>query len=545
MMSVIIDIVCRARSVVALTAAALGCVPASGLAGQYDVRSCSASVEQRADAWSQSQLPDQRVDFGDWCASGQSGGYPTIALSGGRWLAQTSTSEDRVPGHLGRIAGLRFAAPAQALVVGARYRRSMSAPDREWAIRLYAGAAVADECRTDITLPDCDYRNPDGEHVLSIPHGGVPFLDFGIHCVLAGCGYGLGPIPEAAGVIRSSVVTLEESVPPAASPLVVAGAGADGWIGADDGAATVAWSGSDPLGIRRLQVVRGAAATAPIGAVENPACVDWSTRPCGDPAAGAAPGFDAVLPVAALGLADGEHALHGRAVDAAGNTSVGPAASLRIDRTGPEAIGLAVAGHPTDPARTLTWTEPTGGSPLVGRRLQFCLAEDGCRWIAPPAGRYDFSLAAGQIATLAVELTDQAGNVALSAPATAVGPPLVPGPGPGPAPDPEPVPRPADPEPRAVTLKLSPRKALPRGSFKLRGSVAAGSAKRITIVAAGRTPRGRRTSRTIRISPRRSGRFTALIRLPKSLHRPRGLTLTVTASPAAGYRAATHTLKLR
>lgn len=473
-------------------------------------------------------------------------------FSGGLWLRPTTSAGTLVIGAVGRTAGYRLAAPDHARVVGVQYSRNMSSVEQAWAVQLRSDTELLDECLLAVgSAWDCVYSNPEGTLAVS-PISASTYLDFGIYCVEAGCSYGLGTgadtqLHEAALSLRSSIVTIEENVPPTVGVPQVVGVSDSGWVNAAGvAAAGVGLAGTDTLGLRSLQLVNGGAVA------ENPRCVDWSTRPCAESSVGAAPAFTAAVPVASLNLPDGEHALRTRAIDAAGNVAESAATTLKLDATAPVATALAGGGVAPGAERELTWQMPTGGSPLVAAGVRICPAdapgEAGCTTqpVSPSTQRHAITLpAVGARVDARVELTDAAGNTG-AAPAVRFerSAPATPDPGPGPGPKPPP----GSGEPGSKVspqLKASFRRTLSRGPFTLRGSVRPRSAKRITISAVGKTRAGRRTVTHTRITPRASGRFTARVRIPRGLHRARGLKITVSVTPATGYRSATVKRTLR
>ena len=229
-----------------------------------------------------------------------------------------------------------------------------------------------------------------------------------VRCVQTNCLYGLGPYPDAAIVLRSSVVTIEENTPPSVSALSVTGL-ADGWA---TKSSQISMSGSDQLGLRKLELLDGLTVVS----TKAGACVDWSVRPCAEAEVGGGPGlsFDAALP----GLASGSHELRARATDAAGNQSVSEPVTVKVDADAPVAGGLSGGGLSNVSTRTLAWNAPGGGSPITAGEVELCSTGDPSRCTTtsvPPAGPFTFDLASYGQASARVRLTDLAGNVGVSA----------------------------------------------------------------------------------------------------------------------------------
>lgn len=272
---------------------------------------------------------------------------------------------------------------------------------------------MLEQCKLGPGEFQCNDPAPGGTFEQDLP-AGTTTLDLAAWCDSA-CPYGAGPLYDFAAVIYSSTVTIREDGVPVASVPVASGL-SNGWVTA--GAGSLAFGGSDQLGLRSVGLVEGDGAVV---TRDNGACVDWSVRPCAEASAGGSAGFAGSAVAGDLGaLSDGEHVLRTRAADAAGNVTLSAPLVVRIDRTAPVAEGLTGGGMASASTRTLDWGVPGGGSAVVSARVRLCTGAafpaTDCSWQAAPAeGPYAFDIGGdGRVASAQVELTDAAGNVGLS-----------------------------------------------------------------------------------------------------------------------------------
>lgn len=353
---------------------------------------------------------------GDSCASGGSNDT-WFDYRQARWLRTLEEGPTLLSAQTGTAAVLRFSVPSGAEVRGLRYRRAMYTSDEAWAVRVFAGSEQLEGCSIVSSQPDCPSGGPSDEVSWEFPDG-APDLTMALECLATPCLYGIGSQPSAVGAIYYSVVTIEENVPPTDVNLAVNGTNAAGWLTAG---ATGSLSGSDTLGLRRLEVVDASNGDAVVGSVANTGCVDWSVLPCSEPSAGLGPGFSGSVAIGAL--PEGAHQLKARAVDAAGNLAVSGPVAVKVDRTAPVAVPTTTSAPISGTTAPFTWGAPAAPqtAPITGGRLKICTGPSAsslsCTWRngIGPAGSESVPLGNdGDLTTVQVELTDEAGNVGLS-----------------------------------------------------------------------------------------------------------------------------------
>ncbi len=226
--------------------------------------------------------------------------------------------------------------------------------------------------------------------------------------------------------------------------------------------------------------------------------------------------------------------------DAAGNVGLSPVVNYRRDTSGPAAPGLTLTpGSGGRRTVSVAATEPF----ISGYVLRVCDAGgNNCSEANRAAkGSVDVELAAPGLYRVEVALIDEAGNrgapgaVAVDYPKDADKPGDKPGEQPGD-------------KPLATGLRLdAPSKLKARATvIQPRGSVKPGSASKVTVTVRGR-PAGRKRSvtYTARVTPVKSGKWSAKLKLPRGVSRRKGVLVTVTATPAAGYAAATISRRIR
>lgn len=404
------------RIVGCLVGFAFACA-ATAQADTYEVKSCSASTAKRADAWALEIRPGTSLDADDWCVSGTSGSDGQVVFTASKFLRPpipypgpgTSTP-------LGRAARLVLNAPPSGTLEGITYHRRLQSIDPGWEVRLKADSLTIESC----VLGSGNFECPDpyaGHFSAALP-AATSVLELGTWCVATSCPYNPGPLYDFAAVIYSSVVTVEENVAPTPGGVGVSGTNGAGWLNAG---ATGALSGSDTLGLRRIEVVDASNGNAVVGTVTNSGCVDWSVLPCSEPTAGLGPGLSGNVAIG--GLADGAHQLRARAVDGAGNSALGSPVSVKVDRTAPVAEPTTVSGPVAATSAAFTWGAPTGTqhAPITAGRLKVCTGPTAgsltCTWTAGIGASGNTTVALGNdgdLTTVQVELTDEAGNVGLS-----------------------------------------------------------------------------------------------------------------------------------
>ncbi len=389
--------------------AAYGAFPAMSSAGSFDVLSCKASVADRSDAWSVSPLP-ATIEMTDLCGSGEPGSGGSV-FSGGRSIRPVLPPPGPYFSPAGRIAALMFSAPSGASLSAITYERRLQSIDASWRVQLRSDSMLLESCQVPVGAFQC----PDltgGTFQASLPLG-TDALDLAAWCIGGSCPYGAGPLRDFAAVIYSSIVTVEESIAPTAGAPVISGL-TNGWVGAGSPSAT--FTGSDTLGLRRIELVDGATA---VSSVPNAACVDWSVLPCSDTSVpGLGPGFGGSAPLTSL--TDGSHQLQTRATDAAGNQALSSSVAVMVDRRAPLPVVVNKGGAINPDAVAFEWLTPAdGGSPFTAARVKICTGPPeptACRWeTGPVQGTLPVALGPeGTVTTVQVELTDEAGNVGLS-----------------------------------------------------------------------------------------------------------------------------------
>lgn len=397
-------------------------IPGTASAGSFDVRSCGASASNKSQAWiTEARSGDQILD-GDSCGIGGSSDS-WVDYRDSRWTRTFDGGASVLVANPGVVAALRFDAPPGGMLTSIRYRRQLYSSDEYWGVRARSAAGLIEQCTININHQDCDDLG-DGSVLKTYGLSGAAWLAVELVCLGSPCLYGVGATspspsqPTAAAVIYSSVVTVEENIAPTAGSLTVNGTNAAGWLTAG---ATGSLSGSDTLGLRRLEVVDASNGDAVVGSVANTGCVDWSVLPCSEPSAGLGPGFSGSVAIGAL--PEGAHQLKARAVDAAGNLAVSGPVAVKVDRTAPVAIPTTTSAPISGTTAPFTWGAPAAPqtAPITGGRLKICTgpsaASLSCSWrnAIGPTGSESVPLGNdGDLTTVQVELTDEAGNVGLS-----------------------------------------------------------------------------------------------------------------------------------
>lgn len=238
---------------------------------------------------------------------------------------------------------------------------------------------------------------------------------------------------------------------------------------------------------------------------------------CRDEALGAEP----ALP---LTLADGEHAtVRITTTDAAGNTAGSDLVALIRDATAPAAPTLTLTG--SDGATRIVSVGGESGSRI---RAELCVVDGPCsdvvasaapetlRIALPNPGNYD----------LKATLVDSAGNTsAQSTLRLTRSAPLA--------------------EPKSIDLRVRVTSNLRQRRISLRGSVAAGSTKKIAVTLVARTRRGRSLTKRTTITVPASGRFAKRLRLPTGATSKRAVRITLTPTPNQGWRDTRYTHTIR
>ncbi|MEH3055139.1 MAG: Ig-like domain repeat protein, partial [Patulibacter minatonensis] len=101
------------------------------------------------------------------------------------------------------------------------------------------------------------------------------------------------------------------------------------------------------------------------------------------------------------------------------------------------------------------------------------------------------------------------------------------------------------PEPKSMALAVKVSSNLRKGRIDISGSVAAGSTRRIDVQLIGKSPRGRRVTRTLKLAVPASGRFKVRVKPPRGASVRKTVQLVLTPKPASGWRVThyTHTIR--
>lgn len=381
-------------------------------AGSYIVNSCQATSSRSFAAWSISVRPGEMVTAGSNCGIGQGTQTQYYDLREAAALV-ASTGGSALQAAAGNIAVAQLTAPPAAAIRGIAYRRHIDAANDEFWPGLYADAAVTERCVVTVQSPDCTALASDGDNRAFSFSPGVHQLTLGLTCGNPPCAYGFGTVPAAVIAIYSSEVTIEENTPPTLSPFTITG-GSQGFVNGD---AVVSFGGSDTLGIRKLEVLRGDDVAATVDGV----CVDWSVLPCSEPSAGLGTGASGTKKISDLRLLTGRKTdLRVRATDGAGNVTTSAATTLEYDPDGYTVRNAAGTGLSNAEQRSLRWNAFGDGAPVTSSTAHLCIgtgpAPSDCRDVAvDPQGPLTFSLPNdGSTATAQITITDAAGNTTTS-----------------------------------------------------------------------------------------------------------------------------------
>lgn len=494
-----------ARICVLMATVATLVVAAPASAGSFVVRSCGATASKNASAWVLDSGGGPLVSSGNSCNSTSDPVVGGVAFAGGFWVRDARPAELLLQ-SAGRMAGYRFAAPANSSLTAITYDRHLSALPDIFQVRLTSNIAGA-------PLEDCapeTYGCPEGARAnvsFALPTG-TTSLDLSVWCVGGTCFSSAGPLYDFAAVIYSSEVTIAESVLPTVEASVEGAA--QGWV---SGSGRVVVSGSDTLGIRTLEVRNSA---GQVLWTKDGVCVDWSTTPCAEVSAGGSEQLGGSVTATELGLGTGVHELTVAATDAAGNTATQPL-TLQVATSTP---GIAVSGGGTSVVaqRSFGW-QVQSTAPVASAIVKLCRAANPCT--SQPVridGPFVFSLGAGERATAQVTITDAVGNEAVTAPLSFDRPALL-----------------------KSKLKVSVGSQLSKRLITLRGSIAAGSATTIPLKLAGTSKAGKRITLQRTITVNAAGKFTLRLKTPSQLNTRRRVKLIFTPQLVAGYEPLTYT----
>lgn len=323
-------------------------------AGVVKVGACFASDDHRTDAWLPVLTTGEPVTFGDHC--GDENLYAVGSLNATASYGFWSTVPTPAPtpsAWPGSVGGYLVVPPVGTTLEAVKLGYRLTATSADWQVRATAttdgGSTVIASCTGPTTATLCaDGTTPTAGNSFALPAGTRQF-EIAARCVAATtCSYLPGSEPSFSALFTSGEVDVNDPVAPAASaPAAIGTLTPDGSISA---------SGTDTLGIRRLEIVKGSTV---IGTAEG-TCVDWSLRPCGDPAAGAGPTLTGTFTIRELGLTAGTHVLKTRATDAAGNVTDSAPVSIKLAEPLIAATKLEGGGRSKEPYRQLDWVVPPG-----------------------------------------------------------------------------------------------------------------------------------------------------------------------------------------
>ena len=327
--------------------------------------------------------------------------------------------------------------------------------------------------------------------------------------------------------VYGATITIEDPAPPTVSALS-GSITSPGWHKGTD---TASFSASDASGVKQLRLLAGATELAR----HDQACDYGRMQPCAAQASTA-------VSIPMSQVPDGTHELRAVAVDAAGQEGA-VVGTLRVDRSAPEPPVNVAAERAEDGTYTLTWKNPAQGAaaPIVAAHFALC---DALGKNCEPAGESrgtGIERAVGVklpgpegSRTLRVWLEDEAGNVdatdsaALPVDTGARAMPRVIDTNP-------PVLLPSGPEP---SPRLRITRARRSGStLTVSGTIARAASARIEAQVS-RSRTGKPVLAKARVTPRR-GKWTARVKLPRSLRNGRAMYLAVKYAGQSEYRATT------
>ncbi|MDO9353130.1 MAG: hypothetical protein Q7T55_05515 [Solirubrobacteraceae bacterium] len=387
--------------------------PAVAAPAPITVKACAQSDEQRTDAWVRSASTAQPIDFIDRCndARPASVGNVDITHAFGLNAAPESAGLTAQPG---RVAGYTITAPTDAAITALQSQHAMTVATADWEIRVRAGATVISTCAGPTTATKCADGATDRRNTPIAVPAGTKSLDIGVYCVAAvQCSYGGGADPAFSLVITGAAITVADTTPPTVSTPTAAGQ-INGRLSGDG---FISVGGSDPTGVRLLEVLEG---TKVIGEHEGE-CVDWSMRPCAEPSIGAGTSLSAVFTVDELGLRSGSHVLRTRVTDAAGITTLSDPMTVIVDET----LGAATVtggGRSNSAIRDVNWTIPDGMN-VKDAKVELCTIvgigqNSQCTLLSSmsTSGPVNFKSEAFPAVKVRVRLTSEGGAVTHSEP---------------------------------------------------------------------------------------------------------------------------------
>lgn len=411
--------IARALLTVAITAAAITGLAANSAAaeGTYQVSTCNAAPGGANHSWtwfdSDTSSPSHYTRYGV-CpyTMGGSGGAPDQEHG----LSTTDTLGLTNGASPGSSAGWRFTAPANTTITGITYERYLghqSDPDNYWSPALRAEDTIVGETCLDTVEngETCAVGGPPGKGIKPAEVTGLRAheLSVSILCkALAGQQCVTGATQhEVWAAMYGATVTLEDNFAPTLST-----PSGSLW---EEGQANGYHKGQESLTVEGRDVGGGvrsiilAVDGKPVTTYEA-SCDFTYTRPC---PLSTGP---QTLTLDTTALSDGTHTLTLEAVDAAGNHSTIATKQVTVDNT-PPAAPVDLTASPTTPGGstfTVSWSDPAGQvSPIASATYQVCPAGGGACGApatAPAAGPATVSVPAPGSWTLAVWLTDAAGN---------------------------------------------------------------------------------------------------------------------------------------
>ncbi|MHB1569637.1 MAG: Ig-like domain-containing protein [Solirubrobacteraceae bacterium] len=409
----------RVLPIAVLAALLLGALASSASAGTYQVLACDAAPhgENHSWAWSSTDAsqPDHYAQY-DNCPYTHGGSGGTADQQGGLSTADAlALSNGAAPGT---SAGWSFTAPPGTSISAISYERYLGHtedPSNSWVPALRVdGAVVAGQSCLDTSQnqESCHVGAPPGE---GVEPGTVTGLDaqtlsVSIACqALEGeeCVTGATEHKVWAALYGATVTLSDTTSPTLGTPT------GSLW---ETGTANGYHKGSESLTVEAGDIGGGvrsiilSADGTPVDTYQAP-CNYTYTQPC---PASTGP---QTLTLPTEELADGQHNLTLVAIDAAGNDSTIASKQIVVDNTAPSAP-LELKATPTTEGSTTftaTWKDPPGhAAPITQATYQVCStaypSECQPAVTAPPEGPATVTVPGAGTWTLAVWLTDAAGN---------------------------------------------------------------------------------------------------------------------------------------
>jgi|GEM_PF-4201871 len=242
-----------------------------------------------------------------------------------------------------------------------------------------------------------------GAEVIDVPVNSTE-IAYGFRCPIGGLRCVTGATIHGVLVaIYSSVITIDDPTPPAVAtpvgPLVDTSR-------YHRGSESVSFNGSDALGLKERRLyIDGFQRDA-----DQLACDDTKLVPCSNPSTPATFHFDL------SGVGDGDHTVQVAVVDAANNETRSTPLRITVDQTPPRAPRVTVGPRElSSPSVAFSWASSgTEVAPIAAGNWTLCAPSGTCQ--SGSVGGTSMSLLLHETGTytLAVSLTDAAGNTGAS-----------------------------------------------------------------------------------------------------------------------------------